>query len=251
MKHWTTFSSLDVSSNSIPSEGTKILAGVLQSRSWACFNSLNISSYSIGNKGVEVLVEALKTIPMFRDLSIGDNNLNNEGICTSFKNHILSALDINSNSGHGSKTKELVEFLKCCNSPQLQKLCIASNCISASDVKTILDNLSASCSKHHRKFCVLDVSKNAYLDAECVSILADILKNSGDNFKELNAQQIGLNHHVIITQLTPAHCLSPNLHTLNLAENNLKNEGLKTLCESLAKCTKLTSLDLSNNDNNR
>ena len=249
MKHWTTFFSLDISSNSIPSEGAKALAGVLQSTTWACFNSLNIS---IGSKGAKVLVEALKTIPTFRGLSIGGNDLQNEGIAyisTSFKNHMLSALDITSNSGFGTKTKKLVKYLKCCNSPQLQKLCIASNHISASDMKTILDTLAANCSKHHRKLCVLDISKNATdLGADCFGVLASILKNSGDHFQELNVQRSVFDHHFIITQLFPALCFCPNLHTLNLAESDIRSEGLKTLCESLAKCTTLTSLNLSSND---
>ncbi len=237
LKSCTNLQTLEISNNSIGSEGTVALADGLKS----CTNlqTLNISKNSIGSEGAVALADDLKSCINLQTLGISLNGIGSEGAvaladglksCTN-----LQTLNINYNSIGSVGAVALADGLKSCTN--LQTLNISLNSIGSEGAVALADGIK-SCTNLQ----TLNISYNS-VGSEGAVALADNLKSC------TNLQTLDISYNLIGSEgavaLAGGLKSCTNLQTLNISKNSIGSQGAVVLADGLKSCTNLQTLDIS------
>ncbi len=239
LKSCTNLQTLNISLNSVGSEGAVALADGLKS----CTNlqTLNIRGNSVGSEGAVALADGLKSCTNLQTLDICHNSIDSEGAVAladglkSWTN--LQTLNISGNSIGSEGAVALADGLKFCT--YLQTLDIYHNSIGSEGAVALADGLK-SCTNLQ----TLDICHNS-IDSEGAVALADGLK-SWTNLQTLNisGNSIGLEGAAALADGLKS---CTNLQTLNISLNSVGSEGAVALADGLKSCTNLQTLNIRGN----
>ena len=237
LKCCTYLQTLDLSWNSIESDGAEALAEGLK----CCTNLqiLNLSYNSIGLVGAVALAEELKCCTNLQILYLRNNSISSDGAvalaeglkcCTN-----LQTLDLSSNSIGSDGAVALAEGLKCCTN--LQTLDLSVNSIGS-------DGAMAEGLKCFNNLQTLDLSVNSIGSDGAVALAEGLKCCTNLHTLDLSCNSIGSDGAVDLAK--GLKCCT-NLHTLDLRVNSIGSDGAVALAEGLKCCTNLHTLDLSVN----
>ena len=228
----TYLQTLDLSSNSIGSDGAVALADVL--KGCTNFQTLNLTSNNIGSNGAVALADALKCCT---NLILRSNNVCFDGVvalaegpncCTN-----LQTLYLGSNSIGSDGAVALAEVLNCCTN--LQTLDLGSNSIGSDGAVALAEGL-----KRCSNLQTLHLGLNS-IGFDGAVALADVLKCC------TNLQTLYLNNSIgsvgAVALAEGLKCCT-NLQTLDLSSNSIGSVGAVALTEGLKCCTNLKTLVL-------
>ncbi len=236
---------LCLSSNSIGVQGCLAIASLLRPEVITSFSSLNLSHNSIGPEGTAYLCQSLQGISQqILTLNLGHNNIEVEGALAVAKclqaSQSLCELDLSYNNIQDTGTKAICESLK--NNDKLQTLCLASNSIGVQGCLAIASLLKQDVIT---SFSSLNFSHNS-IGPEGTAYLCQSLQRISQQILTLN-----LGHNIIGVEgaLAVAKCLqaSQSLCELDLSYNNIQDTGTEAICESLKNNGKLQTLCLASN----
>ena len=238
--HITSIQSLDVSRNSIMTEGAETLAKIIQQST--CLETLDVSSNKIGVNGALALAEALHTNSSLHVLKVSCNAIGAEGAILLSQglvhNHTLQELDVSFNCIGVNGSRALIEALHTNNS--LQVLNVSDNAIGDDGAKALTEAL-------HTNNClqVLNISCNS-IGVDGAKALTEALHtNNSLQVLDVSGNAIGDDG---------AGALAESLHTnnslqvLNILGNDLGDDGAKALAEALHVNTSLKTLHLMCNE---
>ena len=267
LKCCTYLQTLDLSSNSIGSEGAVALAEVLR----CCTNlkTLNLRDTGIGSDCVVTLAEGLKCCTNLRTLDLSYNSIGLDGAVALVKVlkccANLQTLNLSDNGIGSDGVVALAEGLKCCTN--LQTLALSYNSIGSDGAVTLAGglkgctNLQTLYFSHNSigsdgaealadglKCCTnlqtLDLSSNS-IGSDGAEALAKGLKRCTDLKKlYLHCNSIGSDGALALAE--GLKCCT-NLQTLYLSSISIGSDGALALAEGLKCCTNLQTLDLSYN----
>ena len=235
----TYLQTLDLSGNSIGSDGAVALADVLK----CCTNlkTLNLSGNYIGSDGAVALAEGLKCCTNLQTLNLMDNIIGLDGAealakvlkcCAN-----LQTLNLRDNGIGSDGVVALAEGLECC--ANLQTLDLSYNSIGSDGAVALAGGLKCC-----TNLKTLNLSGN-YIGSDGAVALAEGLKCC-TNLQTLNLMDniIGLDGAEALAKVLK--CCA-NLQTLNLRDNGIGSDGVVALAEGLECCANLQTLDLSYN----
>ena len=260
---------LNLSGNQIGDSGAKSLAEALKS----CSNmqTLDIHDNDIRYDGTMAVFNALQNCRRLNALELQSNMVNNHGIIA-LSNVIMACGNVISLSLNWSVIKDdginsLANALSHCQC--LTRLRLKENYIDRNAAVTLFKALQRC-----QKLQTLDVSYSI-IGKDAAEILANAFKYcndlqyldisnciDGDNieafagiFKHLNHLQILNIHHnslgfdggVILADVL-SHCNELDILELNIAYNNICEEGAKALSSTLKQCFRFRMLEISHNN---
>ena len=203
--------------------------------------TLDLSDNSVGSDGAVVLAERLKCCTNLQTLNLSDNSIGSdvavalaEGLkcCTNLQTLNLSYNSIGSNGGVA-----LAEGLKCCTN--LQTLYLSYNSIGSNGGVTLAEGL-----KGFTNLQTLDLSDNSVGSDGAVALAEGLKCCTNLQTLDLSDNSIGSNGAVALAE--GLKCCT-NLQTLDLSSNGIGSYGAVALAEGLKCCTNLQTLDLSSN----
>ena len=234
-----TLQTLDVSVNSIGSEGAVALAEGL-----CCNNTLhtlNISRNSIANEGIVALAEALKCSNTLHTLDISHNNIDSEGVVALAEgllcSQTLHILNVSYNSIDSEGAVALAEALKFTKT--LHTLKVAHNSIASEGAAALAEALKDSHTLH-----TLDVSRNIIGSEDVVALAVGLLYNNTLDTLNASYNRIGREGAEALAEVL---ILNNTLHTLNVSYNNIGSEGFVKLAEGMLCNNTLHTMNVSNN----
>ena len=265
--HITSIQSLDVSRNSIMTEGAETLAKIIQQST--CLETLDVSSNKIGVNGALVLAEALHTNSSLHVLKVSCNAIGAEGAILLSEglvhNHTLQELDVSYNEIGVNGARALAEALHTNNS--LQVLNVSDNAIGDDGAKALTEAL-------HTNNClqVLNISCNS-IGVDGAKALAEALHTNsslqklyvignaiGDDGAKALAESLYTNNSLEVLDISfnaigvdSAKALAEALHTNNSLQvldtsfNAIGVDGAKALAEALHASNSLQVLNVSQN----
>jgi len=238
------------------------------------FEKLILNGLGIDRSMTEKLVEALttnKALPL-RELDLGNNPIEDKGMTSiadwlKNTNHHISSLILNNCSAGRSAMSTLCESLYSNENiyQHLRYLDVGGNKLET-DGSTALSGLLAK-SKCIHTLIVPNSTPQFHILKPCVSI--NKFDNSGNRVirkDNIHRDMVNfLNHSIYLVDLNLSKCQIPidsikdifgegnlvKMETLNIADNDLGDEGITTLCEILTTHPSIRSLDISNNFNRR
>ena len=223
--HITSIQSLDVSRNSIMTEGAETLAKIIQQST--CLETLDVSSNKIGVNGALVLAEALHANSSLHVLKVSDNAIGAEGAILLSQglvhNHTLQELDVSYNCIGVNGSRALAEALHTNNS--LQVLDVSCNAIGDDGANALAEALHTNNSLQ-----VLNVSDNAIGDDGAKALAESLYTNNSLQVLDVSYNDIGDDG---------AKALAESLHTnsslqvLYVVGNAIGVDGAKALAEAL------------------
>ncbi len=260
---------LCLASNSIGFEGCLAIASLLEQHVITSFSSLNLSHNSIGPEGTTHLCQSLRRIShQILTLNLGHNNIGVEGALAVAQclqtSQSLCELDLSNNNIQDAGTEAICESLK--NNSKLQTICLASNGIWAQGCLAIASLLE----EHGENVVTLDLSHNELRDvgAVCLSRGLSWCNNlkffdiSNNYIRDLGVEAISRNLRCNITEISMAcnyiedngakalaSCLwtRNQLTLLNLSDNRIGDRGASSLGIALQQCSRLCTLRLNYN----
>ena len=235
--HITSIQSLDVSRNSIMTEGAETLAKIIQQST--CLETLDVSSNKIGVNGALVLAEALHTNSSLHVLKVSCNAIGAEGAILLSQglvhNHTLQELDVSYNEIGVNGARALAEALHTNNS--LQVLNVSDNAIGVDGAKALTEALHTNSSLQ-----VLDVSINA-IGVDGAKALTEAL-HTNNSLQVLNVSNIAIVEDGAKALAEALH-VNTTLKTLHLMANEIGADGTRSLSEALVHNHTLQELDVS------
>ena len=234
LKCCTNLQTLDLSDNSIGSDGAVVLAERLK-----C--GTNLQYNCIGSDGAVALAEGLKCCTNLHTLNLSYNSIGSDGgmalaeglkCCTNLQTLYLSYNSIGSNGGVA-----LAEGLKCCTN--LQTLCLSYNNIGSDGAVALAEGLKCCTNLH-----TLNLSYNS-IGSDGGMALAEGLKCC-TNLQTLYLSYNSIGSNGGVTLAEGLKCCT-NLQTLDLSDNSVGFYSAVALAEGLQCCTNLQTLDLSDN----
>ena len=235
--HITSIQSLDVSRNSIMTEGAETLAKIIQQST--CLETLDVSSNKIGVNGALVLAEALHTNSSLHVLKVSCNAIGAEGAILLSQglvhNHTLQELDVSYNEIGVNGARALIEALHINNS--LQVLNVSGNDIGVDGAKALTEALHTNSSLQ-----VLDVSINA-IGVDGAKALTEAL-HTNNSLQVLNVSNIAIVEDGAKALAEALH-VNTTLKTLHLMANEIGADGTRSLSEALVHNHTLQELDVS------
>ena len=238
--HITSIQSLDVSRNSIMTEGAETLAKIIQQST--CLETLDVSSNKIGVNGALVLAEALHTNSSLHVLKVSCNAIGAEGAILLSQglvhNHTLQELDVSYNEIGVNGARALAEALHTNNS--LQVLNVSDNAIGDDGAKGLTEALHTNNSLQ-----VLNVSDNAIGDDGAKALAEALHTNNSLQVLDISCNAIGVDG---AKALTEALHTNNSLQVLDVSGNAIGDDGAKALAEALHVNTSLKTLHLMCNE---
>ena len=200
---------------------------------------LNLSSNSIGSNGAKALADALKNCTHLTSLNLSSNLMGDVGVVELADNPLrnsmyLTSLDLSRNSIGSYGTEALAGALNSCTC--LKSLDLSSNSIGDDGTKALAGAL-----KSHTNLLSLNISKNN-IGRSSSSALADIIKNCS----KMHTLKIGHNDtgDAGIKTLSKHLKKCSDLHTLSLGQTYIGRNGTKSLAKALKNCTTLCTIDI-------
>ena len=202
---------------------------------------LDISCNNIGCEGCKAISDVLNHCTHLEELNISGNDIGDDGACVLTRTfchyaQCLLKLDISYNNIRSDGANAIADALKHCT--HLEELNISH--ISGGACTSIVTSFSY----YTQCLLKLDISHNSIRSDHVVAI-ADALKHT--HLKELNISSIGAWDVEACTIVRSCSRHLQSLHTLDMSNNYIGNEGCRAMAESLKSCVNLRVLDLSYN----
>ncbi|KAM4848145.1 NACHT, LRR and PYD domains-containing protein 14 [Urocitellus parryii] len=191
---------LNLSANNLLDDGVKLLCEALRHPK-CCLERLSLESCGLTEVGCEDLSLALLSNKTLTHLCLADNVLGDDGVKL-----VSDAL-----KDPQCTLQSLV--LRCCHFTSL-----SSEYLSTSLV-------------HNKSLKHLDLGSN-YLQDDGVKLLCDVFRQPSCNLQDLELMGCVLTNACCL-DLASVILNNPNLHSLDLGNNELKDDGMKILCDAL------------------
>ena len=210
---------------------------------WRNVHILNLSHNSLGLEGTAYLCQSLLGIShQILTLNLGHNNIGVEEALAVAKflqgSESLCELDLSDNNIQDTGTEAICESLK--NNSKLQRLHLASNSIGAQGCLAIASLLE----QHGEAVITIDLSRNKLSDVGAVYLERGLKYSSSLQQLYLDNNHIG---HEGMDAVAESLKYS-GLKELSLANNCIRDRGLKTLARCLKTLSELTLLNLCGNE---
>ncbi|XP_073716127.1 NACHT, LRR and PYD domains-containing protein 3-like, partial [Misgurnus anguillicaudatus] len=266
---------LDLSENNLRDSGVKLICDGLKNPNCK-LEKLELSWCGVTDKGCAALTSALRSNSHLRELNLHRNELRDSGvklICDGLKNPTckLEKLTLSMCDVTDEGCAALASALKS-NPSHLRDLDLSHNNLSDSGVKLISDvlkNPNCKLEKLKLRYCgvtgegcaalasalksnpshlrELDLSLNNLRDSG-VKLICDGLKNPNCKLEKLELSSCRVTDEGCAA-LASALISNSHLRELNLSENNLRDSGVKLICDGLKNPNcKLEKLKLSECD---
>ena len=239
LKCCTYLQTLDLSSNSIGSDGAVALAEGLE----CCTNlqTLDLSYNSIGSGSAESLAKGLKCCTNLKTLNLRKNRIGSDSAVALAKVlkccANLQTLNLSGNSIGSDGAVALAEGLECCTN--LQTLDLSYNSIGSGGAESLAKVLKCCANLQ-----TLNLSSNS-IGSDGAVALAEGLKCCA-NLQTLNLRDNGIRSVGVVALADGLNCCT-NLQTLDLSYNSIGLDGAVALADGLKCCTSLQTLDLMDN----
>jgi Ran GTPase-activating protein (RanGAP) involved in mRNA processing and transport len=262
---------LDVSQTGVLETGATFLAAVLKNNGIPNLKELNIAKCNIGVTGAIALSSVIESHDNLRILNIGGNNIHAAGanalVSALATKNTLQELDIQKNSIRSEGTHALQQWIERSNC-SLHKVKLSENLIGHVGARGLAVALARNTSVKEfifsKNFCgvegsgfgmclsqnstleTLDLTKNDVNDDSCGAIVTGLHMNVTLKHLRLNGEVVLSNRGAIALGkfLANPKC---HLEILDLAGNDIRDEGAIALGEALTTNTSLKTLFLQNN----